>query len=255
MKHCAAFIGNPPLDGTPVEMANAAIAFFEERMPTILFQSLFDHQGNAFPEILACGKEGLPRVKVIAASESDHRNCALAWIRAMTTVERLWVIDLDEFFHEAEFEKLKKVVETSQADAWFVKRFAYWKSLEWRIDPVEPSPACVVVDPKKVPAFVWGRIPYAKKSILVEGVMQHHLTAVRSDEETEVKWKTFHHAKERVPNWYEKVWKAWTPEMENLHPTHPDCWKRAVAVPEGFAPTACASLPYRGIETAPCTSA
>jgi hypothetical protein len=58
----------------------------------------------------------------------------------------------------------------------------------------------------------------------------HHLSYVRSDEEVREKLRMFDHAHEVVPGWFERVWKGWDadPKMEDLHPTKPEAYKRAI---------------------------
>lgn len=55
----------------------------------------------------------------------------------------------------------------------------------------------------------------------IPGVMMHHISWVKTDTEMRSKLKSYSHADEVVPNWYNSVWKKWKPDMIDLHPTSP----------------------------------
>jgi hypothetical protein len=68
-------------------------------------------------------------------------------------------------------------------------------------------------------------------------VIMHHMNYCRSADTTKRKLASYKNPSVSrmhpvVDGWFENVWLKWTPEladvMENLHPTHPQVWKRAV---------------------------
>jgi len=242
-------IACPGQDGTPTAIARAAVTAMQTRMPTLLAVSNFTHLGTTngpFASIVDAAKADLGAERVAlceAATEWDHRNVALAWMRAhWPDVERIWIVDTDEAYTLSDFVRLKNAVEATDAGSYYVKRLAYWKGLDWRIDPFEPTPALVAIDPKVVPSFHWIRTPTVvgskRPAVLVGGPLQHHATAVRSDEEMKTKIAAFGHGHEIAKDWFERKWLGWTPETLDLHPTHPDCWRRAVPASKEDLPEA-----------------
>lgn len=242
-------IGNPPEDGTPLDMAQAAMEFFRERMEVFFVAASRTHQGDRVGGREPWLYDGVHSKVVMASTEWDHRNCALSWIRVkMPDVDRVWLVDTDEFYSDAEFELIRQAVEQTEADSWYINRETYWKTPLWKIAPPEPVHSCFCIDPRRVTAFTWIRTPHPfgqllkdrecqkEVPLLVDGPKQHHLSAVRTDEGMARKLAAFSHAGEVVPGWFDRVWKGWTPEMEDLHPTHPANWKKAVPVEEASLP-------------------
>jgi hypothetical protein len=78
--------------------------------------------------------------------------------------------------------------------------------------------------------------------------MCHHMSYARSDDALLRKITSFSHADEIVPGWYERVWLAWDarPELEELHPTHPPAYRRAVRQPLEKLPPALRDTTFGG---------
>ena len=221
-------------------MARAAVQFFTERMRVLHASSTFDHQGK---EIKSSGWLGGEYVEFDAVTEWDHRNVALAWIRAnWPDTDRIWLLDGDEFYSDDGYEALRQAVEQTESDSWWVTRETYWKTPMWKVSPREEVHSCFAIDPRRVSAFTWIRTPHGHgqmlgdgrcqkgTDLLITGALQHHLTTVRTEAEMALKIARFSHASEILPGWFENVFKAWVPEMEDLHPTKPAVWKKAVPV-------------------------
>lgn len=252
MNHLCLVIAAPGDDGTPTWIARSCVGAMAKRMPTIVVESTHTHQGKVRLRGEPIWKDLSVSLRVVvAATDHDHRNAALALVRAQfQEYDRVWVVDSDEAFTDKDFADLKAIVESTDGSAWFVARHAYWKSLEWRIEPTEGGPTVVCINPRYVPGFQWSRNPFipsytpsvpavhVPSPVFVKDIFQHHLTAVRSDEEMAAKISSFVHGPEIGGDWFENVWKGWTPEMENLHPTHPPAWKRAVKVDPATLPEA-----------------
>ena len=240
-------------DGTPMPLANAALMAFVKRMPVLIATSTYNHQGKSangggapdwfFANALASPPEYRHNFSTLlceAGTEWDHRNCALSWMRAHWKPERIWILDLDEFYFDTDLDRAIQTVENDRVNAcWGVPRVAYWKGLNWRVDPPEPGTCLLAFDPNRAAAFVWIRTVALNSSGsmgVMEGLLQHHATAVRSDEEMRRKWASFSHGFELHPKWFADKWEGWTPETTDLHPTYPELWKRAVPVGEGDLP-------------------
>lgn len=60
------------------------------------------------------------------------------------------------------------------------------------------------------------------------GVLVHHLSWVKTDEEMGTKLVSYSHADEIVPGWYENVWLRWHKDMTDFHPTSPSDYHKTV---------------------------
>lgn len=172
------------------------------------------------------------RVKwVDSIAEHERRNEA---IRELDT-DYVFIVDSDEIWDP---EDLKKLIVLSSQDpnveCWVAGVHNYWKTEEYRIDPMESYRAPVLV--KKIVKFLECRVNDA--SIISDsGLVMHHMSYCKAEEVIKRKLSSYknpyisklHPVKE---GWFENVWKKWTPELseaiENLHPTHPQAWKKAV---------------------------
>lgn len=169
------------------------------------------------------------------------------------------IIDGDELWDSKDIMKLKLAAASSGKDVFRCSWYTYWKDISFRIDPPENFRPVVMVNTKNI-RFSWvrevcykddlalsnrtlqdtKRIGYDHKALFDCGdkVFLHHLSWVRNDEDARAKIEKSPHISEFVPNWYENVWLAWNNNtaMENLHPTYPPQFKRAVQVNKSEIP-------------------
>ena len=77
-------------------------------------------------------------------------------------------------------------------------------------------------------------------------VVCHHFSYARPAEKVLNKIKSFSHRDELVPNWFENVWLRWDEDhsLENLHPTHPVEYKRAIPVDLASLPEVMRDHPF-----------
>jgi putative sugar O-methyltransferase len=150
------------------------------------------------------------------------------------------IVDGDEVWDGKDLNKLKSITAYYDRDAYRCSWYTYWKDYFHRIDPPETFQPIVMVKVSTV-RFTWIReaknvetgeqCTYQSENCIVipsTEVMLHHFSYSHSDAKTKAKVEKSPHAKEFVPNWYEKVWLAWNENMEDLHPTNPSQYKRAV---------------------------
>lgn len=159
---------------------------------------------------------------------SDHatRNAGLDML---SDCDYVLTVDSDEIFLDADLKRLRELCERNKYKAIGSRLTTYWKTPEWRIDPPEHLVACVAV--KKGTHFHDVRRVQDGDMVLGARLNCHHLSYVRTDEEMQAKLRNFAHADEVKPGWFENVWAKWKPELENLHPTHPAHYKKAVHDP------------------------
>ena len=151
----------------------------------------------------------------------------------------VFIVDSDEIW---DVDDLKKLISMAQerpyVDCWGSRIHQYWKSTEWRIDPMDPFIPVVLV--KNYIRFYDCRL-CDSSNMVDSGLIFHNMGWARSDDTIKRKIAHYNHPSMRNlhpmrPNWYEEVWCKWTPEnsetMTGLHPTHPDSWRKAVRVPD-----------------------
>lgn len=170
------------------------------------------------------------RIEVLEGAwrnENETRNAAT---EALADCDYLFIVDSDEIFLDADLDLLRELCERESDPVIAVRLLTYWKTHEYRIDPPESLIAPVAyrrgvrtrglrgVDGPVGVARIWCR----------------HLSYVRTDDEVREKLRLFSHAHEIRDGWYENVWKAWDSNraLENLHPTHPTAYPRAVLDPD-----------------------
>ena len=172
-----------------------------------------------------------PRVEVIEGewgSEHETRNHG---IEVLSDCDYILTVDSDEIFTDPDLKRLRDLCTSSESPAIAARLWTYWKSPDYRIEPPEPLAACVAVRPNV--RFTKLRqvdcTPY-----VADDLYCRHLSYVRTDEELREKLRLFGHHAEILPNWYDEVWKRWNedPTLENLHPTHPAAYHRAVFDPD-----------------------
>lgn len=163
--------------------------------------------------------------------ETEIRN---AGMRVLFDCDYVFTVDSDEIFASDALKLLMRAASFDKPRAISCRMRTYWKTIDYQIDPPEDLGALVLVrqdvrfsDRRSVDG------PQANASMR----LMHHLSYVRTNEEVKEKLRLFGHASEVVPGWYDKVWKAWdeNPALENLHPTKPEAFKRAIKVQSPIA--------------------
>ncbi len=173
------------------------------------------------------------------ATETEQRNAGLEMLKD-EGFEYCLVLDADEVYDRAELSRLFEFAfDERYVPAWRIRVWTYWKSKEFRVDPPEPYQPVVLVrvdcaqftDKREIE-------PNPSRNIPEDICMLHHLSYARSDEEVLRKITTFSHVDQVVPGWFENVWKGWdrNPELENLHPCWPECYRSVRRVNEEDLP-------------------
>lgn len=183
------------------------------------------------------GKLGL--IEGSWASETEQRNSGLQMLRD-EGFEYCFVLDADEVYDRGGLKRLFEFAfEERYVPAWRIRMWTYWKTKEFRVDPPEPYQPVVLVradctqftDKREI-------TPNPSRNIPENICMMHHLSYARSNEEVLRKITTFSHVDQVVSGWYENVWKGWdrNPELQNLHPCWPECYRSVRRVSEEELP-------------------
>jgi len=169
-----------------------------------------------------------PRIEVVSGAWQSEHETRNAGMEILSDCDYVFTLDSDEICSERSLRLLAD--RCSGGDrAVFGKFQTYWKTPHYRIDPPESIIAPLVV--RRDVRFERLRM-FSGEHVLVNLPLVYHLSYVRTDEEMQEKLRLFGHASEVVPDWFASVWKRWDGNqgLEDLHPTHPPAFKRAVKV-------------------------
>jgi glycosyltransferase involved in cell wall biosynthesis len=178
-------------------------------------------------------------------NEIDQRNFGLEQF-FKAGIDYAFIIDSDEIYHGHHFRNIVQfILQNPQYDAYHVEWNTLWKKSYHVIVPREPYKPLIAV---RVSHFQFTIIRGGFTSVIrtPAGVMKtqassynaaliptdtaicYHLSYARDDGYMKRKLETNSHAKEFIPNWYESIWKKWTPSMQNLHPVTPTDYRIAI---------------------------
>lgn len=164
-------------------------------------------------------------------NETDQRNAAKAYLEKLG-FDWYWLIDDDEMYNRDEIKYAISFIKSGPNDVhtYLIKQKMYWKSKDYVISEILAG----------LPVFIrCNNQAYhnMNRAIIVNGfwhtfpqdkIVMHHFSYVRSDEKIKRKISMFSHSNEIKHNWFDTVWMNWTPDMENISPTNPTSWKKAV---------------------------
>jgi len=192
------------------------------------------------------GNEVQNKVSLITGSwdsEADQRNFGsrvAAFLPGNLT--HGLVVDTDELYHPVDLERMLIVASQNPVVPYFMAEMTtYWKSIHMMIDPPESLLVLWLVDFYRC-WFHNARAAQCNVETEEEGQgaifsrnmgVCHHLSYTRTDEELFNKVTSYSHASEVASDWLERVWYQWDakPGMENIHPTEPTAYKRAIKAP------------------------
>lgn len=167
-------------------------------------------------------------------SEIDQRNASLDVVRGEANY--YMVLDPDEIYSFEDLARLKRFIAWRPHIGQFrIRLNTYWKT----------NPFCVIDPPEPLRAYVISRIRPSTRFVGLRNTnerwrstvprkvaVMRHFSYARSSESVLRKLRNFSHRDQIVPNWFENVWLRWNSDhtIENLHPTNPPEYKRAIPV-------------------------
>lgn len=174
------------------------------------------------------------------SSEPEQRNFSLA-VAATLGADYALIIDADELYHQHDLERMRRSAEQHPSvDCWHINWVTYWKSVRYRIDPVEPYKPVVLVKLGSV-GYLETRNPVGSHHELFPPSVAicHHLSYALSDERLALKHISFPgHAQTAHESWLKEKWFGWDtdPTITDLHPVDPPAFHRAVPIPKELVP-------------------
>lgn len=184
------------------------------------------------------------------SSEAEQRNTSLAAASVAGAAYAL-IIDADEIYHPHELTQARALAASrADVDCWHINWITYWKSVRYRIDPLESYQPVVLIKLGQV-GYLETRNPVGATHALIppDVALCHHMSYALSDERLALKHISYAgHSQTAHATWLETKWRAWDkdPEIQNLHPNNPETFARAVAMPKELLPTAIRDL-YDGV--------
>ena len=167
--------------------------------------------------------------------EAKQRNEVLGKIKE-SGFKFVWMVEADEFYRNEEVEALwdwffERSTEGARAANCHWK--TYWRSIHWRMESVETfRPNVAFLSDCK---FSRGRVLSDADEITAVEVPDRiciirHYSWARTPADTKNKLAAWGHSQELQPDWYEKVFLPWMPDIQsyNLHPTRPESYKMVV---------------------------
>ena len=152
-------------------------------------------------------------------SEKEQRNDMMERLQS-AGYDYIFIIDADEFYTREGIKSAMKFIEENPETLRFnVGPVIYfWKNENWELIPKFNNiiPACYRSDMRFT---ALRNISTPAMKILPADIVMYHFSFAGKDDRILNKLEHFSHASEMDSEWFERVWKQWTPEMEDLHPS------------------------------------
>src|SRR5262245_44078451 len=154
-------------------------------------------------------------------TESEQRNWGLA---RLYDSDYVLIVDADELYTRSGVRRLSECLAATREPCFRAREMrTYWKTTDYVCHPLESWDApAIAIDPKRVKFSMQRQVqPIAEDRRLLPPtvpVTLHHMSWVKSDEKILEKIQTFSHAEQIRPGWYERVWRKWTPDLDDIAP-------------------------------------
>lgn len=178
--------------------------------------------------------------------QEDIRNDALGVMRD-EKCDYCFVIDADEFYPDRMLPRLFDYLEKNLPDGCvgWVKTKTPFKQMNYLIDTRR---ARLAVAARILPGTRFtpggGRAPTGTQFKVDDRFFFWHLGYVLPNKRMWEKVRTYGHAQELPPNWYEEKWLNWTPKTTNLCRRDPARWPKTVRIDPRELPDILHTHPY-----------
>lgn len=179
------------------------------------------------------------------SKEDDMRNCGRK-AALDAGFDYLLIIDADEFFAKDTLYNILQSIEANpDTDSWWCKMRVPYKYINYVIDR-EDEYLPIAIRLTDDVTFVNRRIPSGRRLKLDDSLICFNMGFVLNNARMLEKIRTYGHAHQLPPNWYEEKWLEWSPITQNLHTREPALWP-------GTRPISLEEIPtvLRGIEEMP----
>ena len=211
-----------------------------------------------------------PKIRLIKGrwdSEIEHRNAGVALCRG-DKLDYYFLVDGDEVYRQDHLANLlEEIRQHPRAGQFIIKCDIFWRGFKYRI----PADDLSWMPRRLFKLSGWsqlGKSPLAlpwparfignNKTNSVGSVYHiepsrvrfYHFSYARQPKKMEEKLRTFSHAHEIAPDWYERVWLGWKANraLTNLNPVDPPKFPRIVTQPADDLPEVMREHPYYAMD-------
>ena len=181
-------------------------------------------------------------------SEIEQREATFEALRHKS--DYIMIVDADEVYTPGDLARLRRFVALRPYIGQFrIRMRTYWSIRPFHvISPPEPYRRYLISRFKPRTKLIGiHRTNELWRCMIPQSVaVCHHFSYARTDERILQKLANTLHRPELVPGWYENVWLKWKDnhDLEDLHPTHPCEFKRAIPVDLSALPEVMRDHPY-----------
>ncbi len=178
--------------------------------------------------------------------QEDIRNDALDIMRT-EGCDYCFVIDADEFYPDCMLPGLFAYLEEHlpEGQVGWVKTRTLFKQMNYLIDTRRARLAVATrIRPETRFTPGGGRGPTGEKFKVDDRFFYWHLGYVLPNKRMWEKVRTYGHARELPPDWYEEKWLNWTPETTNMCRRDPTRWPKTVRIEPRELPGILHNHPY-----------
>jgi hypothetical protein len=182
-----------------------------------------------------------PKCKLIRKDWKDQltqRN------EAIEVIERSYdyclIIDADEIWDDGSISGLIHYMKKHpNVDVFTTRFYTYYKSLKYRITPIQNLKATTLIKTKVRLTCTRGTkgSKYIIRDIPPWQICWHHPSHVRSDIKMKFKMEIANHEYNCRSDWFEKSWLNWTPEMIDFHPEKHSEFHQVIEIQKSDLPT------------------
>jgi glycosyltransferase involved in cell wall biosynthesis len=170
-------------------------------------------------------------IRVKNVDEIGMRNLGLGMSLALGA-DYAFIVDADEYYPRKTLENYKKFIEQNPYLSYRAKMLVSFRQPNWVVPC--PTDHGSIVAIRTDQRFNQLRSHGDSISIPDELGTIYHISYARSAKKIEEKMKSFSHASEVLPNWFNEVFLPATLESHNVHPTSPSVWPdiKVIELPE-----------------------
>jgi hypothetical protein len=163
----------------------------------------------------------------------------------------LMTVDADEIYCKNDLARLRRLVTLLPFVGQFrIRMRTYWKIRPFYvIDPPEPHRRYLISRLRQSTRLIGfsGKTNERFRYVIPRSIaVCHHFSYARTNERMLQKIRNTSHRDELIKGWFENVWLKWDTDhnLQNLHPTHPAEFKRAIPVKIDSLPEVMRDHPY-----------
>ena len=203
-------------------------------------------------EILTNFPDPMKKLRIIRGRwdiQEDMRNEAVDTLESMN-MDYVLIVDADEFYPDGTLAKLRRYIEDNDKfldrKVMWAGRINHFRRFDWIIDPANEGPDSIEIafKTRQNIHFTDRRIVGAPRIDLPSEFYFHHFGYVLDDKRMWEKIRTWGHAPDVIPDWFEEKYVNWNPQKTSLCKRIPGRWNRAIKFDIRLLPSILKEHPY-----------